>query len=104
MPSLRGSSTGGAPSQHIPGSVPEYPWVRKGSLPDVNGAFEALRPGLAMHFPFELDTFQKEAVVSQQFLAQLQQGINQNVCFVCFMQLCFILQIDAVAITTPCQM
>ncbi|MEW5305638.1 MAG: hypothetical protein WDW36_008165 [Sanguina aurantia] len=61
--SRRGGSTDGAPTPHIPGSVPEYPWVRKGSLPDVNAAFEALRPGLAMHFPFELDTFQKEAVL-----------------------------------------
>jgi antiviral helicase SKI2 len=29
----------------------------------VAGAFEALRPRLALHFPFELDGFQKEALL-----------------------------------------
>jgi len=29
----------------------------------VEAAFSKLRPNLALHYPFELDTFQKEAVV-----------------------------------------
>ena len=29
----------------------------------MEAAFSELRPYLALHFPFELDTFQKEAVV-----------------------------------------
>lgn len=35
----------------------------RGGLPDLARAWADLRPRLAMQYPFELDTFQKEAVV-----------------------------------------
>lgn len=38
-------------------------WAVRGGIPDVRAAFDRLRPSLAMNFPFELDTFQKEAVI-----------------------------------------
>ena len=44
-------------------AVSEYQWAVKGGIPDVATAFNRLRPSLAMTHPFELDTFQKEAVI-----------------------------------------
>lgn len=38
-------------------------WAVRGGVADLDGEFERLRPNLAHHFPFELDRFQKEAVV-----------------------------------------
>ena len=38
-------------------------WAIRGGSPNVQAAFERLRPSLAMTHPFELDTFQKEAVI-----------------------------------------
>lgn len=38
-------------------------FAMEGSVQDLQGSFEALRPRLAMTWPFELDTFQKEGVV-----------------------------------------
>lgn len=41
----------------------EADWAVRGGVQDVDAAFDALRPTLAMTFPFELDRFQKEAVI-----------------------------------------
>ena len=38
-------------------------WAVSASLPDLDGAFSRLKPTMARKYPFELDTFQKEAVV-----------------------------------------
>ena len=38
-------------------------WAVRGAVTNVHAEFERLRPGLAHHFPFELDGFQKEAVI-----------------------------------------
>lgn len=38
-------------------------WAVRGGVKDLAGEFERLRPNLAHHFPFELDNFQKEAIV-----------------------------------------
>ena len=38
-------------------------WAVRGGIRDLAGEFERLRPSMAHHFPFELDTFQKEAVI-----------------------------------------
>ncbi|KAK9854771.1 hypothetical protein WJX84_006472 [Apatococcus fuscideae] len=38
-------------------------WAVSASLPDLDGAFNRLKPTMARKYPFELDTFQKEAVV-----------------------------------------
>ena len=35
----------------------------RGGIPDVKGEFEQLRPAMAHSFPFELDAFQKEAIL-----------------------------------------
>lgn len=60
----------GAPSLQPapPLAASSHEWAVRGGVPDVAAAFDALRPRLALHFPFELDTFQKEAVV------HLEQG------------------------------
>jgi antiviral helicase SKI2 len=41
----------------------EYEWAVRGGIPHLKAAFERRRPNLAMTHPFELDTFQKEAVL-----------------------------------------
>ena len=38
-------------------------WAVRGGIPNAQAAFERLRPSLAMTHPFELDAFQKEAVI-----------------------------------------
>ena len=38
-------------------------YAMENSVADLHSSFEALRPRLAMTWPFELDTFQKEGVV-----------------------------------------
>lgn len=38
-------------------------WAVRGGVRDLDAEFERLRPNLAYQFPFELDRFQKEAVV-----------------------------------------
>ncbi len=38
-------------------------WAVRGGVEDLAGEFERLRPKMAHHFPFELDNFQKEAIV-----------------------------------------
>ena len=40
----------------------------RGGVPDLNASWASLLPQLALSFPFELDTFQKEAIV------HLEQG------------------------------
>jgi superfamily II RNA helicase len=73
---LRASEmTAAASSSAAPAAAPPTPRLRpmdptsptpfaiEGSLADVNAAFDALRPRLAMTWPFELDGFQKEGVV-----------------------------------------
>jgi hypothetical protein len=41
-----------------PSSATSHEHAVKGGIPDVATAFEELRPRLALHYPFELDTFQ----------------------------------------------
>ncbi len=38
-------------------------WAVRGGVPDLDAQFERLRPRMAHRFPFELDRFQKEAIV-----------------------------------------
>ena len=42
---------------------PEHEWALRGGIPNMKAEFEKLRPHLAMTHSFELDTFQKEAVL-----------------------------------------
>ena len=50
-----------APAKKKQGS--EHQWAVRGGIANVNAAFDQLRPSLAMTHPFELDNFQKEAVI-----------------------------------------
>ena len=52
-----------AASALVPRSSARTQWAVRGAVSDVHARFERLRPGLAHHFPFELDGFQKEAVI-----------------------------------------
>ncbi|EFJ42164.1 hypothetical protein VOLCADRAFT_107417 [Volvox carteri f. nagariensis] len=45
------------------GPTPDHPFAARHSIRNVDEEFEKLRPRLALHYPFELDTFQKEAVL-----------------------------------------
>lgn len=45
------------------GKADEHEWAVRGGIPHLEAAFERLRPDLAMTHPFELDAFQKEAVL-----------------------------------------
>lgn len=38
-------------------------------MPDLQQRFKALKPRMAHHFPFELDTFQKEAIIHLEQVA-----------------------------------
>ncbi len=38
-------------------------WAVRGGVPNLAAEWEQLRPNLAHRFPFELDTFQKEAII-----------------------------------------
>ena len=49
-------------------------WAVRGGIDDLTAKFEALRPNLAHVFPFELDTFQKEAVVHMEEVLSGFQG------------------------------
>jgi antiviral helicase SKI2 len=40
--------------------------MRSAAIPDMASAFDRLRPALAKQYPFELDTFQKEAVIHME--------------------------------------
>ena len=44
-------------------AAPAAEWAVRGGVRDLDAEFERLRPNLAYRFPFELDRFQKEAVV-----------------------------------------
>ena len=44
-------------------AAPAAEWAVRGGVRDLDAEFERLRPNLAYQFPFELDRFQKEAVV-----------------------------------------
>ncbi|KAL0030068.1 hypothetical protein WJX79_004816 [Trebouxia sp. C0005] len=59
---------GSAPPSPLPKKKSEYDWAMPGGFPDLEVAFNKLRPNLAHKFPFELDPFQKEAVL------HLEQG------------------------------
>ena len=61
--SLPTTSGRNAASALVPRSSARTQWAVRGAVSDVHAEFERLRPGLAHHFPFELDGFQKEAVI-----------------------------------------
>jgi antiviral helicase SKI2 len=46
----------------------------RGGIDDLDASWSALLPRLAATYPFELDTFQKEAVV------HLEQGHSVSIC------------------------
>eukprot|EP00887_Chlorella_sp_A99_P001266 scaffold14.g1266.t1 len=45
---------------------PDADWAVKGTIPNLKREFDKLRPHLAKAYPFELDVFQKEAVVHME--------------------------------------
>lgn len=55
-------------------------WAVRGGIKDLSGEFERLRPSMAHHFPFELDTFQKEAVVHLEKVDFSCTCTNTRVC------------------------
>lgn len=62
-PSLPTTSGRNAAFGLVPKQAARTQWAVRGAIRDVNAEFERLRPNLAHHFPFELDSFQKEAVI-----------------------------------------
>ena len=64
VPALLPTTTGrNAASALVPKSSARTQWAVRGAIKNVNAEFERLRPDLAHVFPFELDGFQKEAVI-----------------------------------------
>lgn len=61
--SLAPKPTHPVPPPAAPKKADTRQWAREKSIGDVEVAFEAVRPNMAMDFPFELDSFQKEGVV-----------------------------------------
>ncbi|GFR45797.1 hypothetical protein Agub_g7252, partial [Astrephomene gubernaculifera] len=54
---------GGGAGTPVAGTSPEHPFAARNSIRNVEEQFNELRPRLALHFPFELDAFQQEAVL-----------------------------------------
>ncbi len=64
MPASLPTTTGrNAASGLVPKTRARTQWAVRGDIKNVNAEFERLRPDLAHVFPFELDGFQKEAVI-----------------------------------------
>ena len=59
----------------------------RGAIADVAAQFEALRPNLAHAFPFELDTFQKEAILHIEQVRATNQGASTACARVPFLSL-----------------
>lgn len=62
-PSPPTTSGRNAASGLVPKTKARTAWAVRGEVSNVNAEFERLRPTLAHYFPFELDGFQKEAVI-----------------------------------------
>ena len=64
MPASLPTTTGrNAASGLVPKTSVRTQWAVRGAIKDVNTEFEHLRPDLVHLFAFELDGFQKEAVI-----------------------------------------
>ena len=57
-----------------PRTLEKTEWAVRGGVDDLTAKFEALRSNLAHVFPFELDTFQKEAVIHMEEVLSGFQG------------------------------
>ena len=81
VPASLPTTTGrNAASGLVPKSSARTQWAVRGAIKDVNAEFERLRPDLAHLFPFELDGFQKEAVIHLERVcsAQWLQYLSPN--------------------------
>ncbi|PNW76952.1 hypothetical protein CHLRE_11g482483v5 [Chlamydomonas reinhardtii] len=58
-----GKAAAGGGGKLAPGTTAEHPFAARNSIRNVEEQFNELRPRLALHYPFELDGFQKEAVL-----------------------------------------
>ena len=56
---------------HLCRKVGDTEWAVAQGMPDLEVRWAALKPRLAHRFPFELDTFQKEAIIH---LEQVRRG------------------------------
>lgn len=64
MPSPPPTTSGrNAASGLVPKTKARTAWAVRGEVSNVYAEFKRLRPTLAHYFPFELDGFQKEAVI-----------------------------------------
>ncbi len=57
-----------------------YEHAKRGGVEDLKAEFEALRPKLALSYPFELDVFQKEAIVHLEAGRSVGGGQQGVVC------------------------
>lgn len=57
-------------------------WAVSASQPDLDGAFNRLKPTMARKYPFELDTFQKEAVVHLEQVCLASLGCSLQAHFI----------------------
>ena len=92
VPASLPTTTGrNAASGLVPKTRARIQWAVRGDIKNVNAEFERLRPDLAHVFPFELDGFQKEAVIHLERVCctpvlrwltsyLLQQGTVQRLC------------------------
>ena len=67
-----------AASGLVPTSNARTQWAVRGAISNVNAEFERLRPDLAHSFPFELDGFQKEAVIHLEQVCSIQKQHMDN--------------------------
>ena len=44
----------------------QHEWAVMGTVPQLEEAWAALKPNLALQYPFQLDVFQKEAIVHME--------------------------------------
>jgi hypothetical protein len=70
---------GGAPPRPAKAAARDSEWAVPGTVPDLKAAYERLRPRMARRFPFELDVFQKEAVLHMEQASCSCLAVSQSV-------------------------
>jgi antiviral helicase SKI2 len=71
-PGAGGAALAAAGPMPLPGAAPrarragDAAWAVRGAIPDLAAAWAAAAPGLARTWPFELDAFQKEAILHME--------------------------------------
>ena len=59
------------------GGSGQHEWAVMGTVPQLEEAWSALKPNLALQYPFELDVFQKEAIVHMEVGGSQREAVTR---------------------------